>query len=85
MAVMDATHRAAVFKKIMAQLSNDRSELGGLTKNDLKAACIAIDNGLDGLIAAVNNSIPEPAKSELTASQKLEIFTTILNARLEVS
>ncbi len=85
MSVLSNQKRAAVFKQLMAEMSSSRIALPGIQKADLKAACDAIDDGLGSVIATVNSLIPEPAKSGLTARQKLRLFLTILNARMEVS
>jgi hypothetical protein len=85
MAELSNTERKALWSSLMAELSNNRAVVAGLNKNDLRAAVDAIDVGLDSVIITVNSLIPEPAKSGLTAKQKLRLFLAILNARLEVS
>ncbi len=85
MAELSSTERKALWASLMSELSNSRAVLAGLNKNDLRAAVDALDDGLDSVVTTVNSLIPEPAKSGLTARQKLRLFLTILSARLEVS
>ena len=85
MAELSSTERKALWASLMSELSNSRAVLAGLNKNDLRAAVDALDDGLDSVVTTVNSLIPEPAKSGLTARQKLRLFLTILNARMEVS
>jgi hypothetical protein len=73
MAVLDATNRA----RVCAQLQRATGGLGAgigplsaLTKADLRAAVDAADQWTDDNASSFNLALPQPARGQLTATQK---------------
>jgi hypothetical protein len=66
--------------------ASSRQELigGSLSKIELRDAVNAIDDWIDDNAVAFNNSLPAPAKAQLTQKQKYEIFKRILVIKYEV-
>lgn len=62
----------------------DARAFGVLLKADVQAAVNALDAFLDSaaFITALNNQIPEPAKSALPAAYKHALVTLLLRQRL---
>lgn len=54
---------------------------GGLTKPDLLVAINALDDFLNTNASAVNQAIPQPARSTLTTSQKAALLTYVIHKR----
>jgi len=50
-------------------------------KPDLDAAIAAIDGWIDANAASFNAAIPQPARGQLTALQKAQLFMLIARAR----
>ena len=69
--------------RISSQFQLNRG-LGILLKADINATVVALDNFLDSaaFLTAVNNQIPEPAKSNMTGQNKQILFGLILRKRL---
>lgn len=61
-----------------------RFEPIGVTKPELKSALVAIDAYIEDNAALINTSIPQPARTNLTKSQKAEIMVFILTKRYKV-
>jgi len=80
MAALSETERRAVWADFMRELSNERDPLP-LLKTDLRAAVDALDDFLVANAAAVNNAIPEPAKSALTTAQKARLLMFVVRKR----
>lgn len=76
MAVLPENDRAAVHAELMRQLSDAR-EPCGVTKPDLRAAVDALDAFLDANASALNNAIPQPARSTLTTPQKARLLAFV--------
>lgn len=74
-----------LWAKFMQDVSSRQEKFGQLSKHDIRAAVDAIDGWIDDNLAAFNTAIPQPARSELTAKQKAEIFFAIAGRRWEVS
>lgn len=55
-----------------------------ITKHDLRAAFDAIDDFFETNKGAINNAIPEPARSGLTTPQKALLLALVLRARYDV-
>lgn len=51
------------------------------TKADIRAAFNALDDFLVANAAAVNNAIPQPAKANLTTSQKAQLLCAVVTKR----
>ncbi len=62
-----------------------RHEVTALTKPQLDAAIAAVDQWVDDNVASYNLAIPQPARSLLTAQQKVELLMAVTRARFEVS
>ena len=77
--------RKELWSKFMSDVSSRYEALGALSKQDLRAAVDAIDTWIDDNLASFNSAIPQPARSELTAKQKAEIFFAVARRRWEVS
>jgi hypothetical protein len=84
MAVLPDGDRQALHKAIMSDLSARRESLG-LTKAELRAAVDAIDQWVDDNAISFNTAIPLPARTTLTAKQKVELFMSIVKRRWEVA
>jgi hypothetical protein len=56
-----------------------------ITKQDLRDAVDATDDWIDTNASSYNTAIPEPARSALTARQKLLLFTIVAFKRFGVS
>lgn len=75
-------------QKLRAEFGRDLSsrwEQIPLTKPEIAAAIDAINDWVDRNMASFNNGLPEPAKTELTGRQKLQLFLAVIKARWEVS
>lgn len=70
MAVLSDADRAQVWARAMRHWSQAGEPLGALTKAELRAAVNAVDAWADSNAAAFNSAIPQPARAQLTASQK---------------
>jgi hypothetical protein len=63
------------------QLNNAERNAIGITKADLAAAVAAIDSFFDTNAAAINNAIPQPARTALTTRQKAILVTAVIRKR----
>jgi hypothetical protein len=80
MAILSDPDREAGFAKYL----RDRNAEGGgvpLTKNDIRAAFNALDDFFSTNAAAVNQTIPQPARSGLTTAQKATLAISVLERR----
>jgi hypothetical protein len=75
MAVLSDSDRAAVM--------GDFAALPGLelTKADLRAALNGLDDFVSTNQTAINNAIPQPARSALTTSQKARLLMYVVQKR----
>ncbi|MCK5603615.1 hypothetical protein KAR91_17145 [Candidatus Pacearchaeota archaeon] len=83
MAYLISTELNEVRSKWAKALSN-RLDPCGLTKAELRAAVVAIDVYVEDNAAAINNTLPLPARTVLTKAQKAEIMVLVLEKRYEV-
>ena len=60
---------------------SERRTAFNLTKTQLDAAIAAIDDWLEANAASFNSALPLPARTELTAAQKLELFFLVARRR----
>lgn len=67
-----------------AWMRENRSPVGSLTKAQLRAAVDAIDNWVEDNATSFNQAIPQPARSVLTAKQKIDLFLYVVRRRFEV-
>lgn len=84
MAVLTAAQRAEIHERFMADESVVNTELA-LNKADLLAAVDAVDDWVDANAAAFNAAIPEPARTSLTAVQKVGLLSAVAHKRWEVT
>lgn len=61
---------------------NDAERISiGITKADLAAAVAALDAFFDANALAINNAIPQPARSALTTRQKALLVIAVIRKR----
>lgn len=84
MAVLSAEQREGVRGGFSAEMSVVREGVDA-TKPELAAAVAAIDDWIEANRAAFNAAIPEPARSGLTAKQKVKLHLAIMRRRWELS
>ena len=79
MALLDATNRF----RTCAQLMRGRvlGAVTGLTKADLQAAVDATDTWIENNQSSYNVAIPQPARNNLTLTQKTLIFCYVAMRR----
>jgi len=77
--------RKSIWADFMSEAGARRNVIDGLLKQDLREAVDAIDAWIESSIPDFNSAIPQPARSNLTSRQKLEIFLAIIKHRWEVS
>lgn len=80
MAALSTQARAEVSAEFQRHLSAERERLG-LTKPELQAALNALDDFLVANAATINSSIPLPARTILTASQKARLMMFVIRRR----
>jgi len=80
MAVLPDTDRYDLWSAWMRDLSHSET-LGAVTKADIRAAVNALDDFLSTNAVAINNSIPQPARSELTVKQKALLLVYVIKKR----
>ncbi|WP_204064194.1 hypothetical protein [Planobispora siamensis] len=56
-------------------------QLGAVSKADILAAVVALDDWLDANVSTINAAIPQPARAQLTAAQKYALLGYILMRR----
>lgn len=67
----------AVFNQL-----NDAGRISiGITKADLAAAVAALDSFFDTNALAINNAIPQPARTALTTRQKALLVIAVIRKR----
>ena len=79
MAVLPPSERFKVWATFMA--SRQTGPVNDLLKADIRAAVDALDAFLDANASAVNTSIPQPARSRLTAKQKARLLQLVIDQR----
>ena len=84
MAKLIDAERRNIWAKYMSQISSDREQIA-LSKPELLAAVDAIDDWVNDNQTAFNNALPEPAKSDLTATQKAALLMYVVRKRWEVA
>lgn len=84
MAQLPDADRVRVWRGLMRWWSNLREPLASLSKADLQAAMNATDTWIDDNQVSYNNALPEPAKTELTQSQKTLLFCAVALARVSI-
>jgi len=77
--------RKELWAEFMSLVSSERSELAGITKQELKVVVDVIDNWIEAAIPSFLAAIPSPGNTALTAKQKLYLFNAIVKKRWEVN
>ncbi len=83
MTVLPDLERSDIWSRLMQDASRQREALP-LTKTDLRAAVNALDDFLNTNATAINNAIPLPARTALTAKQKALIVAWVALKRHDV-
>lgn len=68
---------------VFAQYMRDNQEPINLTKADLRAAVDAVDAWVEANKSAYNTAIPQPARAELSATQKTFLLLAVVMKRRE--
>ena len=77
MAVLDSESRV----QLLGDWMRTNTEALGITKPDLRAAVSALDVFFDTNATAINNAIPQPARSSLSVAQKAKLITYVIMKR----
>lgn len=83
MAALSDADRREAFGEYMTELSTEREGFGNLTKPDILAAAIAIDDFLVANAAAINSNFPQPFRGEATTAQKSRLMRLVMKKRFE--
>jgi hypothetical protein len=83
MAALSGADRISVGAEFQQERSLARDVFGGLTKADIQATVVAIDDWVVANAAAFNSTIPQPARGALTAPQKALLFEMVLRRRYQ--
>ena len=84
MAVLSENDRRATWAEFMYDKAIADGSLGALLKGDLKAAVDDMDTFLSTNETAINNAIPQPARSALTTKQKALLLMYVVARRYVV-
>ncbi len=79
MAVLSNPDRAAVSHDF--QCDRATGTLAGVAKADILAAVNALDDFMNTNATAVNNAIPQPARTALTTTQKALLLQYVIEKR----
>ncbi len=81
MAALSAGDRLLCYSDFVREVGNDRETFNGVTKANIKAAVNALDDFLVANAAAINSTIPLPARTSLTAAQKARMLMWVIRYR----
>ena len=81
MAVLTNNARRDLWRAYMQEMSAQQQAVGPITKADLRAAVDALDDFLNTNAAAINQAIPQPARSALTVPQKARLLIYVVERR----
>ncbi len=79
---LSAEQRAEVMAAYTRNLSRSRTVIP-LTKPELRAAIDAIDDWIDLNKALFNAALPQPARRDLTASEKAHLLARVATAKFD--
>jgi hypothetical protein len=82
MATLPNSDRNKIMVGLMRHWSSLWELISGLTSTDLKATVDATDQWIETNQLSFNNSLPEPAKINLTQAQKTLIFCVVAAFRV---
>ena len=80
MAALDSNQRQRVLR-LLGQRISSRREPFSLNRSDLTAAIVATDDWIEANAASFNAALPAAARTGLTASQKVELFSLVAELR----
>jgi hypothetical protein len=81
MTIMSDPNRAECLREYQADLSIVRDQTNGVLKADIQAALNALDQYFSDNGAAINTTIPQPARSSLTTTQKALLAMHVIRKR----
>lgn len=81
MAVLTNNARRELWRSYMQEMSAQQQAVGPITKADLRAAVDALDDFLNTNASAINQAIPQPARSALTVPQKARLLVYVVERR----
>lgn len=84
MAILSDNDRAAIWADLMREASAAWEALG-LSKAEFRAAVNATDQWIDDNSGSFNSALPLPARTALTAKQKVRLFLEVAKRRWEVA
>lgn len=73
MAILSDNARLEVWEELIKEFIAPH----GCTKDQLRAAVNALDDWLEANAAAINTAIPQPARSNLSPSQKAKLLSLV--------
>lgn len=82
MAILNEEQKRTVLQAVFAKLAEKKSNTN-LTKPDFRAALAAVNSAFGNVWNVVDAAIPEPAKSNLTAKQKVYLFLLLAKVKYE--
>jgi hypothetical protein len=80
MAALSTQQRQRILQRFAERLSTRRDAFD-LRRADLVAAVAATDDWIDANAASFNAALPQAARTALTASQKVELFSLVAELR----
>ena len=83
MALLTDGDRFDIWAEFMRDRSAAHDPFGALTKVDLRAAVNAIDQWVSDNAASFNTAIPQPARAQLTTSQKALLLRFVVAKRFD--
>ena len=83
MAELDEAARTDVWAELMRKYSQDGDTIG-INKADLRAAVNALDTWMNDNASALNQALPEAARTTLTAQQKAIMLSYVVFKRYQV-
>lgn len=78
MAVLTTQQREAAARYLARRLYGDKGQVANCALDNLIAAVGDVDDALEANLTTLNNAIPEPAKSIMTAADKAELFSVVM-------
>jgi len=85
MAILSPSDRLLTYQRYISDLCARREPLAALLKPELRAAVNAIDDWVDANAASFNAAIPQPARAQLTNTQKADLLVYVVRRRFEVA
>src|SRR5262245_47357196 len=79
MAALPEAEREALYRHFA--LTNQEAAIDSLTRAQLRPAFDASDDWAEANRASFNNALPEPAKSDLNASEKARLLSCVVRRR----